>query len=381
MKIGVDIRVLMDKQYSGVSEYAYNLLASLLKLNKKENLGHQFKLFYNSFQQKIDTEVFKKYEAEVVNTKYPNKVFNYILNKGFKYPKIDKILDIDLFYMPHLNFASFSPDVKKAITIHDLSFLRFPEFFYWRKHIWHLSLEVPKMLNKFNKIVAVSDNTKRDILELCNIPQEKVVTIYSGLDKELFKKITDKDELARVKKKYSLPDRFILFLSTLEPRKNIDGLVRAYENFADETGSDLELILAGAQGWKQKNVLNKIYSYNGGGRIRRIGYIDNPDRPAVYSLATIFIYPSFFEGFGLPILEAMACGSPVIAGANSSMPEIIKNSALIIDPYNPSEIKQAIKAIIKDDFFRKKLIDKGQKSVSDYDWDTTAREYFNKIFN
>lgn len=382
MKIGIDIRALMDKQYSGVSEYTFNLVKALLKINADRKLGHQFKLFYNSFTD-LESRMPKfDYPAtEVIATKYPNKLFNYILTKLGNYPQIDKILDVDLFFMPHLNFAALSPSVKKAITIHDLSFLRYPEYFSWRKQIWHKSLCVPRILRGFDRITAVSEHTKKDVIELIKIPTDKVHVIKPGIDHGVFHKISDAALLDDIRCRYDLPDKFILFLSTFEPRKNIAAIIQAYEKFSQDHGPTFDLVLVGRDGWNSADILKAIAAYQGPGRIKRIDYIDNHERAPFYNLASVLIYPSLYEGFGLPILEAAACGTPVIAGANSSMPEVAAGASLLVDPFNAAEMTSALASILDNRELRQRMIDNGLAHARDYSWEQTASEYFKLIFN
>ena len=251
MKIGIDIRTLMDVHYSGVPEYTYNLIKEILKLDVKNT----YKLFYNSGRDASQNIPDFKFEnCEIIKTRYPNKVFNYLMQKTLKYPKIDKLLGVNVLFTPHINFISLSGNSKKIITIHDLSFLRYPEFFSLRKNFWHWAINVKKLLKKFDIIVAVSENTKKDIIELCEIPEEKIKVIYSGID-NIYQKIEkNNSDLNRVKEKYSLPEKFILYLGTIEPRKNIEGLIKAFEIFKQQNPEHIEihLVLAGARGWKSK---------------------------------------------------------------------------------------------------------------------------------
>jgi glycosyltransferase involved in cell wall biosynthesis len=174
MRIGIDIRVLLDKNYSGVANFTFYLLKSLLK-NDKHNVYY---FFYNSFKKVKMPDFFVK----TIIQRYPNKFFNYFLQKIFSYPKLDKVVGgVDVFYLPHINFASFSKNSQNVITIHDLSFLRYPEFFSFRKNLWHRVINIKKNIKKYDKIIAVSQNTNNDIVELLKVPENKVTVIYPGL--------------------------------------------------------------------------------------------------------------------------------------------------------------------------------------------------------
>ena len=228
MNILVDIRPLMDKRYSGVAEYTVELLQALLKRDQINT----YWLFYNSARDiSFRLPVFNYPNVRIIRTRFPNKIFNYAFLKLFQRPYFDRLIGekIDIFFMPHFNFAAWSPSVKSVVAVHDVSFLHFSEFFSWRKNIWHRLLGVKKLLRRFSKVVALSENTRLDIINTVKIEEKKVITFYSGLS-SVFKKLSpDNPEMRRVKEKYHLPDTFLLFLGTVEPRKNIEGLIKAFE--------------------------------------------------------------------------------------------------------------------------------------------------------
>ncbi|MEI7451757.1 MAG: glycosyltransferase family 1 protein [Candidatus Falkowbacteria bacterium] len=375
MKIGIDIRTLMDKHYSGVSEYTFNLLNYLMAQDTKND----YALFYNSFRD-ISSRMpqFTSPKVKVIHSTYPNKIFNYLLQKFLKQPKVDEIIGgCDIFLSPHINFLALSPYCKKVITIHDLSFLRYPEFFSRRKNFWHKSIRVEKMISKFDKIVAVSENTKNDLIELCDVPAEKIQVIYSGLAPEY--KVLSKDDprLKTVRAKYDLPAEFILYLGNIEPRKNIAGLIRAYNTFRGEHPelSAVKLIIAGATGWRIKETFTELHNSPYLADIKFLGYVDREDKVFLYNCAKIFVYPSFYEGFGFPPLEAMACGVPVVTSNISSLPEIVGAAAMTVDPNNINAIAEAMAEVLKTPDLYNALAARGVERAQEFDWNKTAAKY------
>ena len=383
----------MDAQYSGVPEYTLNLIKEILRLDSHSagsgQAKNEYKLFYNSGRD-LSNRIpkFEGNNIEIKKTNYPNKVFNYFFQKTLKYPKIDELLGVDLFFMPHINFVSLSHKCKKIITIHDLSFLRYPDFFSLRKNIWHRIVNVKKLLSQFDIIVAVSENTKKDIIELCGINPEKIRVIYSGIGEE-YKKIDsrlspysqvqnqeDIMKLLKTKRRYDLPDKFILFLATLEPRKNVGGLIQAFDQFISKYPKfeDYNLIIAGGKGWKGKSIFSTWQKSKHRDKIRFLGYINKDDKKYLYNLASLFVYPSFYEGFGFPPLEAMKCGLPVITSNSSSLPEIVKDNAILINPYNINEISEAIYQVLSDKNLRHSISEKSLGYVRRFSWEKTARQ-------
>ena len=229
MRIGVDIRVLMDKYYSGVSQYTANLLKVILEVDKENS----YKLFYNSWTNQFTRLKFWERErAKLYFSHYPNKIFNYLLQQIIAKPKLDKFVGgTDIFWSPHFNFTKLSKETKKIITVHDLSFLRYPEFFSFRKNFWHRALGIKRTLKNADVIIAISANTKNDLVELLNIDENKIVVVYSG-NNGVSEKTSIEERLDYLKEK-KLNEKFILYLGTIEPRKNLVGLIRSYNIFRD----------------------------------------------------------------------------------------------------------------------------------------------------
>jgi glycosyltransferase involved in cell wall biosynthesis len=373
MQIGIDVRCLMHKNYSGVGEYTFNLLDNLFRLDRQNT----YKLFYNSKSDvKQNLPQFTYPNVKYYPSNYPNKLFNLSL-KIFNSPQLDKLIaGVDVFWLPNLNFTAFSPDCKKIITIHDLSYKKFPHFFSLKRKTWHTFIQPAKLLKKCSRIIAISQNTKQDIVDTYNIEEEKIHIIYSGIDHNTYKILdTNLPNFAKIRNKYNLPAKFIFYLGTLEPRKNIEGIIEAFNLLKkDRQFSDLNLVIAGEKGWNYKRIFNLAKESSFKKHIRFIGYIQSRDKTYLYNLCELFIFPSFYEGFGLPVLEAQACGKPVIAGLNSSFPEILGDSAILINPENINEIKIAMEHILTNSQLKEKLIAKGIDNAKKYSWSNCAQE-------
>jgi glycosyltransferase involved in cell wall biosynthesis len=374
MKIGVDIRTLIEGRYSGVSEFNHNLIEEILKLDQKND----YKLFYNSARDLSGRlPEFNQDNVKVIRTNYPNKIFNNIMQRFFGWPKLDQLLGVDLFFLPNWGFSALSGKCKKVIVVHDLSPVLFPRYFSIKRRLWHWLINFRKVINDFDKIITVSKNTKRDVLELYGASSEKVDVIYSGLEGR-YQVLPENDiSLIETKSKYNLPDKFIFFLGTLEPRKNVDGLIRAYNIFRknNEELNDYKLVIAGSRGWIYRHIFQELKKSPYRQDIQFIGYVDNDDKVALYNLADLFVFPSFYEGFGFPPLEAMACGTPTVTSFVSSMPEVVGEAALMIDPYNSQAIAKAIEAILTDEELKKDLISKGLARVKRFNWESAAKKY------
>ena len=383
MKIGVDIRVLMDEHYSGISEYTANLLSAMLKSDKAD----EFRLFYNSYHDlSARLNKWNRENSLVIGSHWPNKIFNYCLQKILGYPRLDKVLGgVDVFWSPHFNFTRLSgpaSGLQKVITVHDLSFLRYPQFFSGRKNFWHRALAVKNVLRDADAIVAVSENTKNDIIELTGVSPEKVRVIYSG--NNIAKSEWPEEKVKNLLDKHKISGPFILYVGNIEPRKNIAGLIKAYEILRRESESaaegynikdDTKLVLAGASGWKNKKIYAAWQASPYKDDIKFLGYIDDEEKGMLYSRASAFAYPSYYEGFGFPPLEAMTYGVPVVCSNVSSMPEIVAEAGIMINPHQPHEIAAAIKLALTDNALRERLIAAGYEREQMFSWDKTAAEY------
>ncbi|PJA86941.1 MAG: hypothetical protein CO141_02090 [Candidatus Moranbacteria bacterium CG_4_9_14_3_um_filter_42_9] len=383
MRIGIDVRCLGEGRRTGVEEYTLNLLRTIFETNKENT----HILFFNSFRQsKADFLWVKKYKnVKLKKFNYPNKLLNLFF-WYFNWPKIDRMIGgADLIFMPNIMFGSVSKKTKLMVTVHDLSFERYPETFSGRRRFWHIFVNPKKICERADKIITVSESSKNDILDLYGIDTKKIKVIYSGISPR-FKVISRNDEnLIRVKEKYHLTYKFVLYLGTIEPRKNIKGVIQAYvqmrENaMADEKSYELsnyQLVIAGSAGWLSEEIFSEIEKFEFKNSIKVINFVDDLDKEFLFNLASLFIYPSFFEGFGFPVLEAMSCGVPVIASNNSSISEIAGDAAILIDPTRPQEISNAMKEVLLTGNLRSILIEKGVVRAKEFNWQKTARSTLN----
>ena len=369
MTIGVDIRILGGKTKSGIEEYTEKLLAHLIPLDSTI----KYKLFHSSLNKNLPKyDWFNHDNVEIKSFNIPNK-FLFASSRFLGRPYTDKIVGgADVFFSPHLLNISLSPNCKRVTTIHDLSFIHFQDFFSWRKLLWHKFEMNPLKQTLFSDaIITVSESTKKDLEKLFDIDPPKISVIYSGIDSDISRP-SEKD-LADFKIQKKLPKNFILFLGKIEPRKNIVGLIRAFNKLKGASKfSDLHLVLVGAMGWLVKDIVKEVkvspYSKN----IIFTDYIKNEEKAYYYSLAKCFVYPSFFEGFGFPNIEAMRCGVPVVTSSNSSIPEVVKDSAILINPHSVDEITMAVSNVLTDTKLLKSYINKGIKTSENYKWRVSA---------
>ena len=384
MRIGIDIRCFSKGKNTGVEEYTLNILEQLFELDKK----NQYVLFLNSFHEpNFDLKNFSRFKnVKIKRFRYPNKLLNFCF-WYLHWPYVDKMIGgADIFFMPNINFIALSKKTKLVLTIHDLSYEIFSETFSLKRRSWHHIINPRKLCQSAEKIIAVSESTKNDIVSRWRMPKEKVKVIYNGISADFEQLDRNNPKLIEIKEKYRLPFNFIFYLGTIEPRKNIPAIVMAYDHLRKLNNPQLnkyKLVIGGSKGWKTKNILSVMRNAKFTDDIIFISNITNEDKAAVYTMASLFVYPSFFEGFGIPVLEAMRCGVPTITSNTSSLPEVVDSGAIMIDPDKPDELYSAMKELLLNREFYADMQQKAMKQAVRFNWKASARELMNnfeKIF-
>lgn len=374
MRIGIDIRCLAEGRRTGVEEYTRSTLSWLFERYTEEH----FVLFFNSWKKDLpDLSWALRYPNVKLKTFHiPNKLLNLSL-WYLRWPHLDRLLGgVDVYFLPNINFVAVSKKAKLVVTAHDLSFEYFPEAFSTKQRFWHYLINFRGLIRRAHAVIAVSHSTKEDLVSVYTIDPKKITVIHSGVDGEFRPLSRNNTELLEVQKKYSLPHNFILSLGTFEPRKNTVATVQAFEAFCKvypTLSESVHLVLAGAYGWKSEELRQAVIHSPVRKRIHVVGYVAPEDKPALYNLAKVFVYPSLYEGFGFPPLEALACGTPVITSSVASLPEVVGESAIFIDPYRPDDIMEALVAVFEDPDFREKLKQKGVAHAQQFQWLTTAK--------
>lgn len=371
MNIGIDIRPLMSPIRTGVGEYTFELLNTIFQIDKQ----NQYFLFYNSHEN-VEKNIpsWKYSNVHFIKNNWPNKLFNFC-QKFLAWPKIDKIItkqvhlnNLDYFFSPNLNFTALSKKTKKILTVHDLSFEIFPEFFTQKNLWWHKIINPKKQCLQAEIILTPSENTKRDLINIYQIPTEKIKVIYPGLS-SVFKNASTQN------KTFELPDNYILFLGSIEPRKNILAVINAYEKAFTSLSLPYNLVIAGAPGWKNKEIFERIEKSPLKQKINCIGYVKNEDKPELYHRSSLFVYPSFYEGFGFPVLEAMNSGIPVIASNRSSIPEITGSTVYLIDPNKPEQISVGLVSILNNEKLKNEMITQAKEKTKDFSWEKAVIKF------
>ncbi|MFL7794554.1 MAG: glycosyltransferase family 4 protein [Anaerolineae bacterium] len=277
---------------------------------------------------------------------------------------------LNLFHQPDFFLPPVKPGTRTIVTIHDLSFERQPSDTIMPGMEAHLKKWVPYAVQQADHIIAVSKATRQDLIELYQTHPEKITVLYHGVTPE-FQPISDSAQLAEVRHKYNLGDRpFLLSVSTIQPRKNYRRLIQAFAQI-DDTYS---LVIAGSKGWGYDDVFAEVTRLGLEDRVHFPGFITDADLPALYNAASLFVYPSLYEGFGMPVLEAQACGTPVVTSNVPPLPETAGDAALLADPYDVEALATCLDQILRSETLRSKLRERGLAHARQFTWARMAQE-------
>ncbi|MFA4871468.1 MAG: glycosyltransferase family 1 protein [Patescibacteria group bacterium] len=418
MRIGIDCRTILNPgagEQAGVGHYTYYLVKTLLAIDR----ANTYVLFFDSRFKKA-----KEFAAGNVEIKFfPFYQYKKYLPVFYSQMLVSAVLErekLDLFHSP-ANVLPLFYRKPAVITIHDLAIYKYPRFFpqkFLNRQTLSTKVLVPRSLERAAKIIAVSKNTKTDIIEEFGIAEERIEVIYEGVINQDNERLNQID-FEKIKNKFGIKDKYLLFLGTIEPRKNIIGLIKAFRDLSltyDSPAKDYQLIIAGAHGWKVKPVYEAIANANASimgeqkhlrngrerrsgldlrgearikkegerrqGRERRrgmpikhIGYVSRLEKIMLLRHATCFVFPSLYEGFGLPVLEAMDLGTPVITSNLSSLPEIVgEKGALMVNPNKESELIDALQQILTDVGLREVLSVSGKNQAKEFTWKKCAEK-------
>lgn len=369
MRIAVDIRALTDPYVTGIGFYTRHLLEAMIRQAPQD----EFFLFASGRPETLDRlPRFKGQNVQTIKLPLPNRLLFSLLRlpggPTMEYFLPDKP---DVWLFPKFNVVKTA--LPYVLTVHDLAFELFPQFITRKERLHNRIANVRSTTTAANHVLTISESTAEDLEKLWGISRDRLTITPLGVDHDVFQSHEQPSDRT-FRSMYDLNQPYILALATHEPRKNFESILEAYGIFRARGGRNLPLVIAGAQGWKTQG-LNDLYNKHAYKRdIKVIGYVPDKHKPALYRGATVFLFPSFYEGFGLPVLEAMACGTPVITSSTSSLPEVAGETALLIDPFNVNDLAAGLSQLIDEpgSALRGDLSRQGEKRAKKFTWENTA---------
>lgn len=362
---------------AGIAHYIDSIYREMVKLDTHNS----YTVFGLHFFGRNDG--FKKNFPK--NTKFsfvryiPTKLWN-VFNRRAVLPPIDVLLGkkADIFFFTQFRLYPTLFAKKRAVFIYDLGFVHFPQYIQ-HKNRQYLERRVPQAVHKADYVITISEAVKQDIINTYDADPEKIIVAHCAVDTDFYKP-TKLSQMTR--NKYGLPSEYLLYEGTIEPRKNLEKLVQAYDRLPSNIKQQYPLVLVGGKGWNDEGIHSAIKQARANGcEIIQTGFVDDADVPAIYSAAKALLYPSNFEGFGMQLLEAMACGIPVLTGKNSSLPEVGGEAAYYVDEQNVDAITKGIVKIVEDESLRRDLIAKGKIQIQKFSWQKSAQAIVDKVYS
>ena len=363
-KLLIDSISLMSP-LTGIGRYTYEIAQQIEK--KKE---FKCNYFYGYYSKELLHPSSRKNIKSLKSILAKNRLLKRIARKVSTISRKLFVPEFDIYWQP--NFIPIDGIKAKRVvtTVHDFSFILHKDF-HPKERIEYFEKNFFKNIVKSDMIITGSEFSKQEILERLNFDEYNVKVIYHGIDHQLFK-VYDNLDLD-----FELPKKFIFSVGSIEPRKNLIGLLKAYNSLDAKIKNEYKLVLAGFKGWENSEIMELIDKDKE--NIHYLGFISDAELAKVYNLASLFAYPSFYEGFGLPVLEAMACGTSVVCSDNSSLPEVGGNAVVYCDPYNTEDIKEKIEFVLGDEMLQHRMIQKGLQRAKMFSWEKSAQEH-EKVF-
>ncbi len=358
MRIAIDARKLHD---FGVGTYLRNLLRHLARLDAET----EYVLLCREADRGLPATLGPNFRA--VREQSPN----YSIREQLHIPWSLLRERADVFHAPHYVLPAAVP-CRSVVTIHDTIHLMFPQYLPNRLAPYYARTMMWISVQRSSRILTVSEASKRDILKFFDVPAEKIEVVYNAID-ERFSVEPREEDVVRVRERYQLDGRFLLYVGNVMPHKNLERLIEAFARLRKEGNEDLRLLIIGDEISKLPSLRRAVHRHKLQKHVRFLGFLPDEMLVVLYRLAAVFVFPSLYEGFGLPPLEAMASGTPVVTSNVSSLPEVVGDAALLVDPYDPESIKSGIARVLEDPALRESMRRKGLERVRAFSWERSVQ--------
>lgn len=373
MRIGIDY-TSAARQRAGIGRYTRELVAALLSLEG----SHQYTIFVAAGGLKDDDWRTELQHRDVRLRTLPlSDDWLARLWHRLRLPIPVEVVTgpLEVFYSPDFALPPTVGSTRTLLTVHDLSFMHHPGAFVPSLQRY-LERVVPRSIYRADLVLADSAHTRADLTTLFDVSPEDVKVIYPGVDSR-FQPEPEPGERDRLRERYGIGDEpYVLSVGTLQPRKNYVRLIEGFIQFQAEMGPTARLLIAGGRGWLYDNILAEAQRHES---VRLLGFVEDKDLPALYRGASLFAFTSLYEGFGLPVLEAMACGTPVVCSNTSSLPEVAGDSALLVDPHSPDELTEAMIRAFGEEGLQEEMADRGLAQAARFTWERSARQLLDVI--
>lgn len=371
MKIAFDSQILFERQKTGIGRNSEAIISNYIQLDIDDIVLNYFRVLEENKREEIIDHYLSNHKVSINKCKWFHSVLYNRLNRYLRLP-------YKLFFREEADVTQFfnyvlPPGVKgkTALYVYDMAYKVYPETI-GEKTLRMLNENLAESCRRADRIITISEFSKQEIVKYLGIPSEKIAVVPCAVDHSVYNNIIDLDLLTVTKKKFNIDQDYILYLGTLEPRKNIERLIDAYAALHKRDILIPKLVIAGKNGWNYDNVYKKVNDYKINESVIFTGYIKAEEAVTLLKGALAFVFPSIYEGFGMPPLEAMACGVPIITSNVSSLPEVVQDAGYLIDPFSAEDLSEAMFEIINNSEKRGQLIEKGLKRAKEFTWKGSA---------
>ena len=358
MRIGIDARKLHD---FGIGTYIRNLLLQLSRIDQ----ATEFVLLCREQDQSLSERLGPNFRA------VPETARPYSVGEQVRVPIALRRERIDLFHAPHYVLPPLV-HCRSVVTIHDCIHLIFPQYLPGRMAHAYARATIWMATRRADRILTVSEASKSDILRRFRVPADKIVVTYNAIDAGFLAEPSE-EEFARARERYQLTNPFILYVGNIKPHKNLERLIDAFDRVRRQGFDNLSLVIIGDQISRYQGLRRAVHRHKLHKHVRFLGFVPIETLAVLYRLAALFVFPSLYEGFGLPPLEAMACGTPVVTSNASSMPEVVGEAAFLVDPYDADSIADGMRQVLTNADLRATLVERGFERAKMYSWERSVR--------
>ncbi len=359
MRIGIDARLVFYNR-AGIGQYILRLIEALAKLHTDEKTFVVLQSRKDRSSVIQDNGFLRKTLWTPSHNRFEQVALSFEISR----------LGLDVLHSPDF-IPPFRRNCKSVITIHDLAFLLYPHFL--TKESARYYGQIDQAWRNTDHIIAVSEATKQDSIKLLGVPENKITVIYEAAN-PIYKPMPTQKAVQQVKQTFKIDQDFLLFVSTIEPRKHLPGLLQAYRRLRDEYKREELLVLVGGNGWLWEEVYQTVDRLDLRKHVLFLGHIPSEQLVYLYNAARLLVHPAFYEGFGLPPLEAMSCGTPVIVSNTSAFPEVVGDAGLMINPHDIDGLTVALWRVLTEDGLCQQLSEKGLKQAKQFSWERAALE-------
>jgi glycosyltransferase involved in cell wall biosynthesis len=357
LRIAIDARKIHDY---GIGTYVRNVIRQLARQDRTS----EYVLLCHPDDCQAVNALGENFRA------IPDRARPYSIREQISVPMDLRREGVQLFYAPHYVLPPLVP-CRSVVTIHDCIHLMFPQYLPNRLAWGYARTVMWAATHRSDRVLTVSESSKRDILRFFHIPPEKIDVIYNGID-DRFWTAPPEDLIVKVRERYQLTDPFLLYVGNIKPHKNVERLIEAFHRLRDQGFQDLKLLIIGDQVSKYAGLRRAVHRHHLHKHVRFLGFVPTEMLAVLYRLAAVFVFPSLYEGFGLPPLEAMASGTPVVTSNVSSLPEVAGDAALLVDPRDPEAIAGAVRMVLTDRTLREDLRRRGLARARDFSWERSV---------